>query len=286
MAPPLPLANVAGPLALSFTAGRAAMVSEPAPEASMSVPAPPRLPPVPGEMDETTETTSDAPSETSPESPSESEPPQPEPVSTPAPGPMAPFEAAYDDEDPLEGAGRRDEPASGSDAAAVLLRPNTKRFSFSLFVGGSRALRSSYTYFNQSDFKAEAAIGGFDRSFTFGGFGVVQVTSGFPFNTLTLAPRLTVNRQLVPKYAFYFTTNVTVGYRATTYTGYGFLQGLASIGYHSALIGVGAGISAVLGERLLLSFRPLELELAVPAPSTVQINWSAMGGLGVLWGRD
>jgi hypothetical protein len=37
----------------------------------------------------------------------------------------------------------------------------------------------------------------------------------------------------------------------------------------------------------MLSFRPLDLELMVPSvPTLIQVNWSVMGGLGVLLGRS
>jgi hypothetical protein len=277
MAPPLPLAHVAGSLALGFTTGRAAPPSEPQPEPEpSSVPAPPSLPPLPGETTTASEPTT-APAV--PDGGVTTEPATPEPELL---GPVAPFE------DPgLEEADEDDaDEDTRAEVAAHLLRPNTKKLMFSLFVGGSRALRGGYTPFGTSDFKAELAIGGHDRRFRVGGFAVLQVTSGFPFNTLTLAPRLSINRQLVPDYAFYFTTNVLLGYRATSYGAYGFITGLFGA-YHSGVLGVSCGVSAIVAERLLLSFRPLELELVAPATGPlVQINWSAMGGLGVLWGES
>jgi hypothetical protein len=51
-------------------------------------------------------------------------------------------------------------------------------------------------------------------------------------------------------------------------------------------MGVSWGVTAIVAERLLLSFRPLVLELLVPSPSLVQVNWTAMGGMGVLLGRS
>lgn len=281
MAPPLPLAHVAGSLALGFTTGRGAPAWEPPPEPEpASVPAPPSLPPLPGEAATTPEPTTEP---AVPEAGVTSEPATPEPTAIPEPSdaiaPVEPLEEADEDETD------QDEPSSRAEVAAHLLRPNTKKLMFSLFVGGSRALRGGYSILNTSDFKAELAIGGHDSRFRVGGFAVLQITSGFPFNTLTLAPRLSLNRRLVPGYAFYFNTNVLLGYRATSYSGYGLVTGLFGA-YHSAVLGVSCGVSAIVAERLLLSFRPLELELVAPATGpVVQLNWSAMGGLGVLWGE-
>jgi hypothetical protein len=282
MAPPIGLSNVAGTLALSFTAGRAAPASEPAPlQAPTSVPAPPATPPT---ADET------------PESPTTPEPPTtPAPAATPAPasttveapfsGPIEPGREAESEED-------REAPAPVTPPR--LLRPNSRTRMFSLFAGGSRALRGGYSYFG-SELKGEASFGGFDDRFRVGGFGVVQVISGFPFNSFTFAPRLSLNRQIVPGHAFYFTTNLTLGYRMTTYRAsyfdgyddgyYGGGDEPSRIAYHSAVLGVSWGASAIIAERLLLSFRPLDLELVAPAPGIVQINWAAMGGIGVLLGK-
>ena len=35
---------------------------------------------------------------------------------------------------------------------------------------------------------------------------------------------------------------------------------------------------------MLLSFRPAEFELVIPAPDVIQLNWAAMAGVGVVWG--
>jgi len=278
MAPPLPLAHVAGSLALGFTTGRGAPASEPPPELEpTSVPAPPSLPPLPGEATTAPEPTTEP---AVPETGVTTEPATHEPTAMPEPlAPIEPLEQTDEDE-PDD-----DQPSSQAEVAAHLLRPNTKKLMFSLFVGGSRALRGGYNILNTSDFKAELAIGGHDSRFRVGGFAVLQITSGFPFNTLTLAPRLSLNRRLVPGYAFYFNTNVLLGYRATSYAAYGLVTGLFGA-YHSGVLGVSCGVSAIVAERLLLSFRPLELELVAPATGpVVQLNWSAMGGLGVLWGK-
>jgi hypothetical protein len=300
MAPPLPLANVAGTLALSFTTGRAAPASEPPPvQTPTSVPTPPRLPPVP---DETPSTPATVPSETEAGTTPTSDPSTVGAEATPAPvepvepapnvAPIGPVER----ENPLA---EDETPRARPVPAPRLLRPNHRRYAFNLFVGGSRAVRG-YSPYGGSEFKAEAAIGGHDQRFRLGGFAVVQVNAGFPFTSFTFAPRLSLNRQIVPGYAFYFTTNVTLGYRLSVApSGYGYegdIDSDSSYDYsydydsgpylmHSGMLGVSWGASAIIAERLLLSFRPLDLELVAPAPTLVQINWSVMGGVGILWGR-
>lgn len=286
MAPPIALSNVAGSLALSFTAGRAAPASEPPPiQTPTSVPAPPTAPPTSGETPEppTTATTTPEPAPTTTT-------PAPTPPPEPAPTTESPFIG------PVEPAAEEEvEVPTPVVTAPRLFRPNTRKLMFSLFVGGSKALRGGYSYFG-SEFKAEGAFGGFDDRFRVGGFAVVQVNAGFPLNSFTFAPRLALNRQIVPGYAFYFNTNVTLGYRLTTYNsqyfggyyydGYGYdYDEPSNIAYHSAVLGVSWGASAIIAERLQLSFRPLDLELVAPAPGLVQINWAAMGGIGVLLGK-
>lgn len=44
------------------------------------------------------------------------------------------------------------------------------------------------------------------------------------------------------------------------------------------------GITAIVGERLSLHFRPANLEIAGPhVDSDVELNWSIMAGLGSVW---
>lgn len=284
MAPPLPLSTVAGTLALSFTAGRAAPVTtSPTVQEPTSVPTPPTLPPMPGET-VPTEPATPEPDATVTTEPATPEPPvEVEPL-MPIPPPTIDDLDLPDRGDDAEGANR-------------LLRPNHRKFMFNLFVGGSRTVRGPEGYSFLNDFKVEGAIGGFGRNFRAGGFGVVQMSKGLPFTTFTLAPRLSLNRQIVPDHAFYFTTNLTVGYRASTYRdtsvnvydGYGQSYGGGNdrTTYHSAMMGVSWGASAIIAERLVLSFRPLDVELVVPTTDDdmlVQLNWCIMGGLGVVWG--
>lgn len=282
MAPPLPLTTVAGTLALSFTTGRAAPtapVQEP-----VSVPSPPSLPPLPGETQPTPpepEPTTDSVTA----EPTTPEPDVPEPEPTVAPPPIQPREIERE---------RPDGPSWADDDPQDerLLRSNRRPLMFTLFAGSARVLRGGYSLLN--DFKIEGALGGFGPRFRTGGFVVVQMTKGLPFTTFTLAPRLSFNRQIVPNHAFYFTTNITVGYRASTYRDTSTVvsyDGSYSTGnerttYHSAVMGVSWGASAIIAERLLLSFRPVDLEMVAPAASedAIQLNWSVMAGLGVVWG--
>lgn len=285
MAPPIPLATVAGTLALSFTAGRAATTLAP----PVQVPTPPSLPPVPGEsgLAETAETSEPSETAETSETSEPAEPPEPEATVQPV-QPVQPVPPAFDE---VERPGEPSAPESKR-----LLRPNTRPLMFNLFVGGSKALRGGYSYFG-NDLAVEGAIGGFGPSFRAGGFAVVQMTKGFPFTTFTLAPRLSLNRQIVPDHAIYLTTNLTVGYRASTYrdsgtqyvydgyNGQSYGSSNDRTTYHSAVMSVGWGASAILAERLVLSFRPAEFELVVPGPiETVQLNWTAMAGIGLVWG--
>ncbi len=295
MAPPIPLPHVASTLALSFTAGRA----EPAPEPGVTEPPtvqraegsprPPTLPDVPGataEPEPSAEPESTTPSEDGeavpPDPSSESLGATPPPVEEPSPVLSTPFEpsaptvAPFDDERPLSS-------SPTGPTKPTLFRETDKKYFFNLFVGGSRNFRGYYNYTGGMDFKSEVAIGGGTPGMRIGGAAVIQVSSGFPLNTFTIAPRLQLNRQIVPDYAFYFTTTLSLGYRASMYSSYGIFQGLGNVYQHSGVGAVGWGVSAIVADRLLLSFRPLNLEVAVPAPNLVDFNWDVFGGLGVIW---
>lgn len=249
--PPLPpLSCVAGSLALSFT-GATQPTERPADgPLSLEVPEPP-------------------PAAT----PAVTSAPQPEPtVAAPPPtvtwfGSSAPA--------PVVAAPR-----------ASLLRPSEKRFFFSLFVGGSKTLLGGYaTPYGGGgmDFKLEGAIGGHGKvRKSLAGAAVVQVRTGVPFSSFTLAPRLQWDKQIVPDHAIYLTTSVTFGYRMTSYSTYG-LVGLLEGAYHGGVAAVGWGISAIVADRVLLSFRPVNPEIEVNGLTGFAINWDVFGGLGVVW---
>ena len=255
--PPLPpLSCVAGSLALSFTG-----VAQPTARAtdaplSLEVPEPP--PPA---------TPSAAPT-------------QPEPDLTTPPPPSVPPVA--------------DVKWFGSSAPAPvvaatrpsLLRPSEKRFFFSLFVGGSKTLLGGYgsPYGGGGmDFKLEGAIGGHGKvRKALAGAAVVQIRTGTPFSSFTLAPRLQWDKQIVPDHAIYLTTSVTFGYRMTSYSTYG-IAGLLEGAYHGGVAAFGWGVSAIVADRLLLSFRPVNPEIEYNGLTGFVINWDVFGGLGVVW---
>lgn len=249
MAPPplSPLSCVAGSLALSFTD---AAQPEPAPRADPQevVPAPPPAAPA-------------APVTPQPTPPAEAAPPvQPAAparvVSTwPAAPPVVP-------------------------ARTHLLRPTEKRYFFSLFVGGGKTLLGYSGY--GMDFKLEGAIGGHGRQRrTLAGAAVVQARVGSFFSSFTLAPRLQWDKQIVPDHAIYLTTTLTAGYRVTTYGDAGIIGLL--YGYHGGMAAVGWGVSAIVADRLLLSFRPVNPELEFNGGTGFSINWDVFGGIGVVW---
>ncbi len=167
-----------------------------------------------------------------------------------------------------------------------LLRPSEKRFFFSLFVGGSKTLLGGYgsPYGGGGmDFKLEGAIGGHGKvRKSLAGAAVVQIRTGTPFSSFTLAPRLQWDKQIVPDHAIYLTTSVTFGYRMTSYSTYG-LAGLLEGAYHGGVAAFGWGVSAIVADRLLLSFRPVNPEIEVNGLAGFAINWDVFGGLGVVW---
>ena len=166
-----------------------------------------------------------------------------------------------------------------------LLRPTEKRFFFQLFVGGAKTLLGGYaTPYGGGgmDFKLEGAIGGHGKvRKSLAGAAVVQYRTGVPFSSFTLAPRLQWDKQIVPDHAIYLTTTATLGYRLTSYSGYG-LAALVE-GYHGGVASVGWGISAIVAERVLLTFRPVNPEIEANGLAGFAINWDVFGGLGVVW---
>lgn len=274
--PPLPpLSSVAGSLALSFTSAQPT-----APAATPAVaPARPAAPPLAPSPSPSPAASTSAPVVPAPPAPVAA----PTPVAAPvqpavatAPAVPAPVVA------PATAAAQADPVVK---PRPPLLRPTERRYFFTLFVGGSKALRGGYgSYYGGGgmDFKIEGAIGGHGkRRKTLGGAAVFQVTAGFPFSSFTLAPRLQWDKQIVPEYAIYFTTSVMLGYRLTTYASYGLVEGL-SYALHSAVASVGWGVSAIVAERMLLTFRPVNPELQAGG-TPFQVNWDVMGGIGVIW---
>lgn len=269
--PLLPLSHMAGSLALSFTGVAQAPPATPAtpPPASAPavVPAPPVLPP---ESTPAADPVAPVAPVAAPAQPTTAAPPM-------VPSPNEQLRRELDEATP---------PAA-KPARPSLLRPTDKRFFFTMFVGGSKAFLGGYgsPYGGGMDFKIEGALGGHGlKNRSLAGAAVVQVTSGFPFSSFTLAPRLQWDKLLLPDYAIYMTTTLTAGYRVSTYGGYGILLGLTQGALHGGVVAVGWGASTIVAERLLLSFRPVNVELSGPgAGFPVQINYDVIGGLGVIW---
>ncbi len=170
-------------------------------------------------------------------------------------------------------------------ARPYLLRPTEKRFFFQLFVGGSKGLVGGYSLpygGGGLDFKLEGVIGGHGkRHKSLAGAAVIQYRTGVPLSSFTLAPRLQWDKQIVPDHAIYLTTTLTLGYRRSMYSSYG-IAGLIE-GYNGAMAAFGWGVTAIVADRLLLTFRPVNPELEFVGPTGFAINWDVFGGLGVVW---
>jgi hypothetical protein len=300
MAPPVPLLpEIAGTLALSFTGApaetppptpptpsvqRPAVPAAPAdsapapapPPTEGGVPRPPTLPDLPGASTDAGEP---------PATPVTVQPPQPEPTA-PTPDVVAEFPdpaAPAVDDEPFEMPERNVDPKK--QPSTGLLAPSDKRFFFDLFAGGTKALRGgySYGYFSSTDFKIEGAIGGHSKARpTLGGAAVLQTSFGL-LKTITVGPRVQWDKPLVPTHALFSQVTLSLAYRAAVLGYYGFIDGFANGTYHSALFGVGWGVRAIVADRLSLTFRPVNVSLAGPAPGIVQIDWDVFGGIGVVW---
>lgn len=262
MAPPLlPLSSLAGKLTLSFTGAVQVPVSEPPPtlppEGAVVVPAPPAA-----------------------AAPTTTVPPPVDPF------PAAPAISSAEMRREVDDAKRSSPPAPV--ARPSLLRATEKRHFFSLFVGGSKSLRGGYAYFPGMDFKLEAAIGGHGRNRpNLAGAAVLQVRSGYPLTSFTFAPRLQWDVPILPEYAIYLTTTLTAGYRFSSYAGGGVIVEAygspgSNIVAHGGVAAVGFGASTIVGERLLLSFRPVNLEVEGSALG-IGVHWDILGGIGVIW---
>ena len=70
--------------------------------------------------------------------------------------------------------------------------------------------------------------------------------------------------------------------RCVSFVGYAGYFGY--VGYFGGSLEYGWGITAIMAERISLSFRPVNVELAGPGlGSPVELNYSLMGGLGTVW---
>jgi hypothetical protein len=274
----IPLTELAGALAVSFTAA--------APPVQRPTSAPPELP--------------DAPPASAPEDPMPPEvgpPPQlppvddPEPPATTSPVVNDPFTEtraprrpppvpeATDDEVAPRFAG-----ASAVPPKQRMLRPTDKRRFFSLTAGGATASSYYSSYYSGlgggMDFQAEMAVGshGLNRPHLGGAF-VLQYRKGF-LTEITLGGRVQWDKPLSKAFAIYSTTDLTLGLNIPI--GYG---GYLSPMLPNAIATLGWGLKAVLGERILLIFKPVGPGLMAPAYSQIRVSfrWELGGGIGIVW---
>lgn len=309
MAPPVPtLPEIAGTLALSFTGVDGPAVQRPVtsppttssptttapasapPAADPDVPTPPTLPDLPGE----------SPAPADPNVPAEPTPPEPsptvDPIDTTAPPQPEPTSDIVEDYPPPASTaaepGPYDMPPSPSNErtdSGGVLPPSDKRFFFELFAGGTKALRGNYpSYYGGSsmDFKLEGAVGGhFKGRPELGGSAFFQASFG-TINTLTIGPRFQWDKPLLDSHAIFSHTNLMLAYRAAAldYYSYGFFGDFVAGTYHAGMFGVGWGLRAIVADRMLLTFRPVNVSIAGPAPlGVIQIDWDVFGGIGVVW---
>jgi hypothetical protein len=280
------LAHVAGALAVTFTgAGDTAPASESPPvQRPAGAPVPPELPPdrPSGAVPEPEAPPADDPTaapadDTAVADPAgePAEPPPPEPT-PPPPRDDAPLEAADDEAAPIA------KPKEPSKAERVL-RPTDRRGFFSMGAGGATGTSPYAAYFGGGmDFEWELAVGSHTRRWPdFGGAFVIQQRKGF-INELTFAGRLQWDRAFSDAFAIYssfnfdFGVNVPIGYAG--YFGMPFPP--------SALVGLGWGVKAILGERFLLGLRPVSPNVVVPAFGNqilVTLRWDVIGQVGVVF---
>ena len=90
---------------------------------------------------------------------------------------------------------------------------------------------------------------------------------------------------VVAKFRSYVSNGFTLGGNLLTYG--------SGVGYYSyggiGLIGFGLdmaynlGAKIVVKDRLILSFRPVNLDVTYLFPAAYRVRWSVMGGLGFSW---
>lgn len=213
-------------------------------------------------------------------------PPPAEPGDSAASSPQPPDESPPGDPPtPAPSAPREPAAAPPPPAGPALLRPTDRNHFFTLLVGGSRFLRGGSPETSNVDFKIDAAFGAHGkRRKTVGGALVAQLRSSYPFNGFTIGPRLQWDVPIVPTHAIFFHANITAGYRVL-FTRKGDAiddPGFERTVRHAGVGALGFGVSTIVGERLLLIFRPANLELE-GSPFGLTINWDVLGGLGVVW---
>ena len=173
---------------------------------------------------------------------------------------------------------------AGVPAKERLLRPTDKRRFFSLTAGGATASSMYSSYYSGlgggMDFQAEMAVGSHSiKRPNLGGAFVLQYRKGF-LTELTFAGRVQWDRPLSKAFAIYSATDLTLGLNLPIGYG-GYLQPMIP----NAIISVGWGLKAILGERFLLVFKPVGPGLVAPAYSTLRVSfrWELGGGIGIVW---
>ncbi|MCA9690559.1 MAG: hypothetical protein KC636_13180 [Myxococcales bacterium] len=164
--------------------------------------------------------------------------------------------------------------AARSTPARQPLRITDRRLFFRLFAGRSQGL---FPYLNDA-MKIEASIGGHGkRRRSLAGAFVLQVDAITQLPAMmTFAARLQWDKPLSDRYAIDSSTTFTLGPRLF-FPSSDYPSGV----YPAGMFAIGWGASMIVAERMLISLRPLDLDLTFPYP--FYLSWSFMAGLGVVW---
>jgi hypothetical protein len=160
-----------------------------------------------------------------------------------------------------------------------LIGSSTRKGFILLSVGSTRGLRNpEHGYSSITSSQLEQAIG----SRTAHGLGfalVTQQTLSSDTNYYAFAGRIQYDAEIGTGLGLYLTPLLTVGYRRYRRACPPTLYDLCLSGVsHQATVQLGLEAKLVAANRLILSFRPVTLEIVAPA---LTVNWQLVGGLGL-----
>ena len=102
------------------------------------------------------------------------------------------------------------------------------------------------------------------------------------FKDALIGGRIQWDTPLSERFAFSSTHQVTIGIRTMVPSYYTFFSPYA-LYYVSGSVEYGWGVTAILAERISLTFRPANVEIASGTISPFEMNYSLMVGVGTVW---
>jgi len=170
--------------------------------------------------------------------------------------------------------------------AVLLLPAKTKRRYMELNAGSVYTLGGLTGPFGGQGFQLEQVFGRYvGKSKTDGlGIGFTVIERFSTYSDYTIGARFQWDKPLSKDLGIYVSNGFTLGFNLMTYGtgGYGYYGGLGVLGFGLDMA-YNLGAKIVVKDRLILSFRPVNLDVNYIIPAFYRVRWSVMAGIGFSW---